>query len=209
MPTISSGDVVSFLGAMLGAGLTVLGSLWVLNRQTSQRAVRDRNNLLSFLAILEGRWAFTRSESELSEFVAGRDVPGLINRCALILEMADLLNSPAVAEAAVGYRQLYALHRLRRVLKVWSPAFEPYADIPYTDFYTLAEPEAFEAVVSELFVPAAIIRGSVHLYIAEITGRNLFLEEIETQHGTKGSWDPDAPFIPHPTGGTPDISVSE
>ena len=197
MLTISSGDMLSFAGAMLGAGISVIGSLWVLNRQAAKKAARDKANLLSFLAILEGRWAFTRSHAELSEFIAGRDVPGLINRCALILEMADLLESPAVAEAAVGYRQLYALHRLRRILKVWSPSFSPYADIPFTDFYALAEPEAFEEVVSRLVVPAAIVRGAVHLYVAEITGRNLFLEEIEAEHGTKGAWDPDAPFVPN------------
>lgn len=196
MLTISSGDVLSFVGAMVGAGITVVGSLWVLNRQASKKAERDKANLLSFLAILEGRWAFTRSDVELSEFIACRDVPGLVNRCALILEMADLLESSAVAEAAAGYRQLYALHRLRRTLKVWSPSFSPYADIPFTDFYTLAEPEAFEEVVSKLVVPAAIVRGAVHLYIAEITGRNQFLEEIEAEHGTKGAWDPDAPFFP-------------
>jgi hypothetical protein len=196
MLAVSSGDLLSFLGAMLGAGITVLGSLWVVRRQSSSRARRDKANLLSFLAILEGRWAFTRSHAELSEFLTNRDVPGLINRCALVLEMADLLDSPAVAEAAAGYRQLYALHRLRRTLRVWSPSFIPYADIPFTDFYTLSAPEAFEEAVSKLIAPAVIVRGAVHLYVAEITGRNLFLEEIETEHGPISKWDPDKPFVP-------------
>lgn len=197
MVSLSTGDILSFLGAMLGAALTVLGSIWVINHQDRRRAKRDKANLLSFLAMLEARLAFTKSDEALAEFVAGRDVPGLINRCALVLEMAELLNTPAVAEAAEGYRQLYALHKLRRVLKVLSPQFEAYADIPYTDFYKLASPYDFEKAVGGLVVPSAIIRGWVHLYITEITGQNVFLEEIYKQNpGMSRTWDPDHVVVP-------------
>jgi pimeloyl-ACP methyl ester carboxylesterase len=111
--------------------------------------------------------------------------------------MTELLNTNAVSEAAEGYRQLYALHRLRRILSIWGSAFSAYADIPYTDFHILASSEDFRAAVAKLVVPTMIIRGSVHLYIAEITGRNIFLEEMKQfSGGAIPDWDPDNPIIP-------------
>jgi hypothetical protein len=202
MGPVTNGDILSFLGAMLGAAITVLGSIWVINHQAWKRAARDKANLLSFLAMLEARLQFTRSDEELAEFVASRDVPGLINRCALILEMADLLDTPAVAEAADGFQQVYLLHRLRRVLKVWSPPFAAYADMPYTDFYLLASPEEFEEAVAKLVMPAAIIRAAVHLYICQITGRNLILEELMAEYPENQTWDPDRVFVPGAAGPT-------
>jgi hypothetical protein len=201
MGTLTNGDILTFLGAMLGAAITVLGSIWVINYQSWKRARRDKANLLSFLAMLEARLQFTRSDEDLREFIASRDVPGLINRCALILEMADLLATPAVAEAADGFQQVYLLHRLRRILRVWSPPFQDYADIPYQDFYLLSEPDAFEEAVSKIVMPAAIIRAAVHLYVAQLTGRNILLEEIATQNpGQSLVWDPDKVFVPSTSG---------
>lgn len=197
MSEISPGDMLSFLGAVVGAALTILGSIWVINYQAWRRRRRDRANLLSFLSMLEERLQFTRSDEDLAQFMEGRDVPGLINRCALILEMSELLETPAVAEAADGFQQVYLLHRLRRILKVWSPPFADYADIPYTDFYLLAEPESFEEAVAKLVIPAAIIRGAVHLYIAQLTGRNVLLEEIAAQNPERPQeWDPDNVMFP-------------
>jgi hypothetical protein len=197
MGLISNGELLSFVGAVLGAAITVWGSIWVINHQAWKRARRDKANLLSFLSMLEARLQFTKSDEALAEFVNSRDVPGLINRCALILEMAELLNTPAVAEAAEGYRQLYALHKLRRALKVWSGPFEAYADIPYTDFYILSSLEDFDEAVGKLVVPSMIIRASIHLYVAELTGRNILLEEIYAQNPGEGrSWDPDKVYIP-------------
>jgi hypothetical protein len=111
--------------------------------------------------------------------------------------MADLLATPAVEEAADGFQQVYLLHRLRRILKVWSPSFEDYADIPYQDFYLLSEPEPFEDAVSKVVMPAAIIRAAVHLYVSQLTGRNILLEEIAAQNpGQSLVWDPDKVFVP-------------
>lgn len=165
MAPLDNGDVLSFVGAVLGAAITVWGSIWVINYQSWKRAKRDKANLLSFLAILETRLQFVKSDEALAEFIKARDVPGFLNRCALILEMAELLDSPAVAEAAEGYRQLYALHRLRRALKVWSHVFAEHADLPYTDFYKLASPKDFEAAVSKIWCPARSSGGqSISIY---------------------------------------------
>jgi hypothetical protein len=181
----------------LGAAITVWGSVWIINLQASKKAARDKANLLSFLAMLESRLQFTKSEEALAKFVMDRDVPRLINLCALVLEMADLLSTSAVADAAEGYRQLYTLHRLRRVLKIWSHVFARYADIPYTDFYILASPKDFEEAVEKLIVPTTIIRASVHMYIAEITGRNAFMEEVKkSTEGMSQTWNPDHPYLP-------------
>lgn len=106
MTPLDDGDVLSFVGAMLGAAITVWGSIWVINYQAWKKAKRDKANLLSFLSILEARLQFVQSNETLMAFAKGRDVPGFVNRCALILEMSELLESPAVAEAAEGYRQL-------------------------------------------------------------------------------------------------------
>jgi hypothetical protein len=192
-----SGDVLNFFGSMIGAAITVWGSFAVITHNAKKRVVRDKANLLSFLAIMEERLKFASSDELLANFLADRDVPGLINRCALVVEMRDLLNSQAVAEAAEGFQQFYALHRLKRQLSVWSHKFEPYADIPYTDFYKLAPPNEFERVVEQLVVPVNIIRASVHLFVSIITGRNMVLEEIAQQNGGEiGKWNPDAPYIP-------------
>ncbi len=194
----SNGEILNFLGAVLGAAITVIGSIWVINYQAWKRAKRDKANLLSFLAMLEERLSFVKSDEALDEFIIRRDVPGFINRCALVLEMTDLLNTNAVSEAAEGYRQLYILHKLRRSLTVWGSIYKSYADIPYTDFHTLASPDDFQAAVISLVVPTTIIRGSVHLYIAEITGRNIFLEEIKQfSGGTIPNWNPDNPITPN------------
>lgn len=194
---MGSSEALNFIGTVLGAAITVWGSVYVVNYQARKRAKRDKDNLLSFLAMLEARLQFTSSDEALNEFVTRRDVPGFINRCALVVEMAELLDSPAVAEAAEGYRQLYVLHRLRRLLKVWAPAFAEYADLPFTDFYILASAQDFDRAVAKVVKPAAIIRASVHIYIAEMTGRNVFLEEIAQQtEGMNQTWDPDYPYVP-------------
>lgn len=197
MDAIATGNTLNFLGAVLGAAITVLGSIWVISYQARKRANRDKAHLLSFLAMLEARLAFTRSDEALAEFVASRDVPGLINRCALVLEMADLLNTPAVAEAASGFQQVYLLHRLRRILKVWSPPFEQYADVAFADFHTLASNRDFDEAVAKIVMPAAIIRAAIHLYISSITGRNVVLQEIQIQNpGASPTWNPDEVYVP-------------
>ena len=193
----TSGDLLSFLGAVLGSAMTIWGAVWIVTYQSRKKTARDRGVLLSFLAILETRLQFTKNEETLAAYLKERDVPGFINRCALILEMDDLLNTPAVADAAEGYRQLYSLHRLRRALRTWRHVFEPYADIPYTDFHRLAAPPDFLEAVNKITVPATIIRASIHLYVADITGRNIFLEEVTAMAGgIPQKWDPDNPYRP-------------
>ena len=192
------GDVLSFWGAMIGAAVSVLGTLWVANRRVNKLAKKNRSNLLSFLAMLEAKLNFTSSSEKLDEYIAQRNVPSFINGCALVLEMTELLETSAVADAAKGYRELYILHRLRRILKVWSLNFANYADIPFPDFYKISEPEDFRAAVDNVVIPATIIRGSVHLYMAEIAGKNVMLEEIAQQHPEEMArgWDPDLAVRP-------------
>jgi hypothetical protein len=194
---LDSGDYVSFFGSMLGAAITVWGSIWVINYQARKKITRDKSILLSFLAIMETRLQWARDEPSIQQFLQARDVPGFINRCALIIEMQELLNSDAVAEAAEGYDQLYTLHRLKRAMRVWAHAFEPYADIPYTDFYKLASVQQFETAVDSVIVPTNIVRASLHLYVATITGQNMVLDEITRQNdGEIPVWNPDQPYVP-------------
>jgi hypothetical protein len=179
MGALSSGGIFVFLGAAFGAAITMLGSIWVLNHRAWKRTSRDKANLLAFLAMLEGRLQFASSDGDRAAFAASRDVAGLTERCALVLEMADLLDTPAVAEAADGFRQVYLLHRLRRALKLWSPRFAPYADMPPADFYLLTEHEVFEEAVAKLAIPAALIRDALCRYIAGLDGRDAPPEQID------------------------------
>jgi hypothetical protein len=82
MVSVSNGEILNFFGAVLGAGITVIGSIWVINYQAWKRAKRDKANLLSFLAMLEERLSFVKNDEVLEDFIDRRDVPGLINRCA-------------------------------------------------------------------------------------------------------------------------------
>jgi hypothetical protein len=180
MGALSSGGILVFLGAAFGAAITVLGSIWVLNHRAWKRMARDKAHLRSFLNMLETRLQFARSDGDKAAFAASRDVSGLIDRCALVLEMADLLDTPAVAETADGFQQVYLLHRLRRALKLWSPPFAPYADMPPADFYLLTEHEVFEEAVAKLAIPAAVIREAVCRCIAGLDGREVAPEEIDS-----------------------------